>query len=111
MAQGWNRAKRTILAADGVNFLAALVLYLLASSGVRGFAFTLGLTTLIDLFVVFFFSHPVVALLARRPFFRDGHRWSGLDPTRLGVAKRTYAGRGRFAPARPAATGGEGSAS
>ena len=51
------------------------------------------------------------ALLARRPFFRDGHRWSGLDPTRLGVAKRTYAGRGRFAPARPAATGGEGSAS
>lgn len=111
VAQGWNRAKRTILAADGVNFLAALVLYLLASSGVRGFAFTLGLTTLIDLLVVFLFSHPLVALLARRPFFRDGHPWSGLDPSRLGVAKRTYAGRGRFTPARPAAAGGEGSAS
>ena len=62
---GWNRAKRTILVADGVNFLAAPVLYALASSSVRGFAFTLGLTTLIDLLVVFFFTHPVVSLLAR----------------------------------------------
>ena len=51
----------------------------------RGFAFTLGLTTLIDLLVVFLFTHPVVSLLARRPFFRDGHAWSGLDPRRLGV--------------------------
>ena len=82
---GWNRAKRTILVADGVNFLAALVLYALASSSVRGFAFTLGLTTLIDLLVVFLFTHPVLTLLARRPFFRDGHAWSGLDPRRLGV--------------------------
>ena len=56
---GWNRAKRTILVADGVNFLAALTLYALASSSVRGFAFTLGLTTLIDLLVVFLFTHPV----------------------------------------------------
>ncbi|WP_395654195.1 protein translocase subunit SecD, partial [Phycicoccus elongatus] len=111
VAQGWNRAKRTILAADGVNFLAALVLYLLASSGVRGFAFTLGLTTLIDLLVVFLFSHPLVALLARRRFFRDGHPWSGLDPSKLGVAKHSYAGRGRFTSARPAAAGAEGSAS
>jgi preprotein translocase subunit SecD len=99
VATGWNRAKRTILAADGVNFLAAVVLYLLASSGVRGFAFTLGLTTLIDLLVTFLFSHPLVALLARRKFFRDGHPWSGLDPTKLGAQKRTsYAGRGRFVP-------------
>ena len=107
---GWNRAKRTILVADGVNFLAALVLYALASSSVRGFAFTLGLTTLIDLFVVFFFTHPVVALLARRPFFRDGHAWSGLDPRRLGAVgtKPRYAGRGRFTPPAPAAAGSEG---
>jgi len=99
VATGWNRAKRTILAADGVNFLAAVVLYLLASSGVRGFAFTLGLTTLIDLLVTFLFSHPLVALLARQKFFRDGHPWSGLDPTKLGAQKRTsYAGRGRFVP-------------
>ncbi|MBK8727901.1 MAG: protein translocase subunit SecD [Tetrasphaera sp.] len=99
VATGWNRAKRTILAADGVNFLAAVVLYLLASSGVRGFAFTLGLTTLIDLLVTFLFSHPLVALLARQKFLRDGHPWSGLDPTKLGAQKRTsYAGRGRFVP-------------
>ena len=63
---GWSRAKRTILVADGVNFLAALTLYALASSSVRGFAFTLGLTTLIDLLVVFLFTHPVLTLLARR---------------------------------------------
>ena len=100
---GWNRAKRTILIADGVNFLAALVLFALASSSVRGFAFTLGLTTLIDLLIVFWFTHPVVSLLARRPFFRDGHPWSGLDPRRL-VTTGTprYAGRGRFTSPAPA---------
>lgn len=107
---GWNRAKRTILIADGVNFLAAAVLYALASSSVRGFAFTLGLTTLIDLLVVFWFTHPVVSLLARRPFFRDGHPWSGLDPRRLTLssAKPRYAGRGRFTHPTPAAAGTEG---
>ena len=77
------------------------MLYLLASSSVRGFAFTLGLTTLIDVFVVYFFTHPLVALLSRRKFFADGHPWSGVDPNRLGTAGR-YVGRGRFAPARPA---------
>ena len=98
---GWARARRTIVAADGVNFLAALVLYLLASQNVRGFAFTLGLTTLLDLLIVFLFTHPIVATLARRPFFRDGHHWSGLDPRRLGAAKATrYAGRGRFVTGR-----------
>jgi preprotein translocase subunit SecD len=102
---GWNRAKRTILVADGVNFLAALTLYALASSSVRGFAFTLGLTTLIDLLVVFLFTHPVLTLLARRPFFRDGHAWSGLDPRRLGVPTTVrYAGRGRFTTPKPEST-------
>lgn len=103
---GWKRARRTILAADGVNFLAALVLYLLASSSVRGFAFTLGLTTLLDVLIVFLFTHPVVSLLASRPFFADGHKWSGLDPERLGAKPARYLGRGRFASPGPQATEG-----
>ena len=78
---GWNRARRTILAADAVNFLAAAVLYFLAASNVRGFAFTLGLTTLIDLLVVFLFTHPVVAHARATPSSSaSGHKWSGLDP-------------------------------
>ncbi|MGL4744548.1 MAG: protein translocase subunit SecD [Dermatophilaceae bacterium] len=106
---GWNRAKRTILAADGVNFLAAIVLYALASSSVRGFAFTLGLTTLLDLIIVFLFTHPLVAVLSRRKFFRDGHPWSGLDPRRLRDSTTRYAGRGRFTTAPPAVREPEGS--
>ena len=105
---GWGRARRTILAADGVNVLAASILYLLASSNVRGFAFTLGLTTIIDLVVVMLFTHPMVALLAGTEFFGGGHRWSGLDPERLG-AKVRYAGRGRvtIADSRRAAAEGK----
>ncbi|GAB2761684.1 protein translocase subunit SecD [Terrabacter koreensis] len=107
---GWKRARRTIIAADAVNFIAAGVLYFLASSNVRGFAFTLGLTTLIDLAVVMLFTHPTVQLLARTKFFGGGHKWSGLDPQRLG-AKETlrYRGRGQFGSAgaqRPPATVG-----
>ncbi len=109
---GWRRARRTILAADGVNFLAAFVLYLLASSNVRGFAFTLGLTTLIDLIVVVLFTHPLVALLSGTKFFGGGHRWSGLDPERLGAKaqKPRYAGRGRVAMPTNARTASDGSA-
>ncbi len=107
---GWKRARRTIIAADGVNFIAAVVLYLLASSNVRGFAFTLGLTTLIDLLVVMLFTHPMVQLLARTEFFGNGHKWSGLDPQRLGAKESVrYRGRGQFgAPGakRPPATVG-----
>jgi preprotein translocase subunit SecD len=99
---GWARARRTILAADAVNFLAAGVLYFLASGNVRGFAFTLGVTTLIDLAVVFLFTHPVVAMLAHTKFFGGGHKWSGLDPERLG-AKTRYVGRGRFVRGEPQA--------
>ncbi len=106
---GWNRAKRTVLIADGVNLLAALILYLLASSSVRGFAFTLGLTTVIDVLVVFWFTHPLLTVLTRVPFFRDGHRLSGLDPRRLGAKTTRYAGRGRFTSAPPAIRETEGS--
>lgn len=102
--KGWERARRTILASDAVNFTAAIVLYLLAVGGVRGFAFTLGLTTVVDLVVVFLFTHPLMTLLARTRFFADGHPASGLDPRRLGVETPRYAGRGRVVsgPRRPA---------
>ncbi len=94
VATGWSRAKRTILASDAVSFLAAVVLYFLAVGGVRGFAFTLGLTTLIDLVVVFLFTHPLMLVLSRRRFFAQGHRLSGLDPVLLGARSR-YVGRGK----------------
>ncbi len=96
---GWSRARRTILASDTVNFLAAVVLYVVSVGGVRGFAFTLGLTTLIDLAVVFGFTHPMMQIIAKHRFFAEGHPLSGLDPRRLGVTPR-YAGRGRVS--RPA---------
>ncbi len=85
---GWNRARRTILAADGVSFLAATVLYFLSVGSVRGFAFTLGLTTLIDVFVAFYFTRPLVEMLVRTRWFSSGSRLTGLDPQRLGVAPR-----------------------
>ena len=86
---GWQRARRTILAADFVSFLAAVVLYVLSVGGVRGFAFTLGLTTLVDIVVVFMFTKPLVTMLAKTTFFGAGHKWSGLDPERLGAKKRS----------------------
>ncbi|GLY90478.1 protein translocase subunit SecD [Actinoallomurus iriomotensis] len=94
--RGWHRARRTIIVADAVSFIAALLLYWFAIGGVKGFAFTLGLTTLIDVAVVFFFTKPLVTMLARTKFFGRGNRWSGLDPSTLGVTKR--------ATVRPAST-------
>ena len=82
---GWKRARRTILVSDTVSFLAALLLYYFAISDVKGFAYTLGLTTIIDVVVVFLFTHPMMTLVARTKFYGDGHRWSGLDPARLGA--------------------------
>ncbi|HET7304920.1 MAG TPA: protein translocase subunit SecD [Segeticoccus sp.] len=99
---GWARARRTILISDAVNFLAAAVLYILSESNVKGFAFTLGLTTIIDVVVVVFFTHPLLTLLANTEFFGGGHKWSGFDPKRLGAKGATYAGRGRVSmPRRP----------
>ncbi len=86
---GWVRARRTILAADFVSFLAAVVLYVLSVGSVRGFAFTLGLTTLLDIVIVFMFTKPLMTILARTTFFGQGHKLSGLDPERLGSTKRT----------------------
>ncbi|HYO19045.1 MAG TPA: protein translocase subunit SecD, partial [Dermatophilaceae bacterium] len=104
---GWARARRTILISDAVNFLAAVVLYALAASNVRGFAFTLMLTTIVDIIVVFLFTHPVLSILATTKFFGEGHKWSGLDPERLGARTVTYSGRGRVTiAARRAVTDG-----
>ncbi|MFE3996203.1 protein translocase subunit SecD [Streptomyces goshikiensis] len=83
--RAWPRARRTILVSDFVSFLAAAVLFIVTVGKVQGFAFTLGLTTLLDVVVVFLFTKPVMTLLARTKFFSSGHPWSGLDPKRLGA--------------------------
>jgi preprotein translocase subunit SecD len=85
--KGWVRARRTIISADVVSLIASVVLYLTAIGDVRGFAFTLGLSTVIDLVVVFLFTKPLITLLARTKFFGEGHRLSGLDAARLGVER------------------------
>lgn len=90
---GWKKAIRTVLASDGINFLAAAILFILAVGSVRGFAFTLGLTTLIDVLVVVLFTHPMMTLLSRTRFYADGHKFSGLDPRQLGAV---YRGRAQF---------------
>ena len=82
---GWIRARKTILAADFVSLLAAIVLYFMSVGSVRGFAFTLGLTTLVDIFVAFLFTRPLVSLLMRTDWFTSGKPWTGLSPDRLGV--------------------------
>lgn len=83
--RGWPRARRTILVSDFVSFLAAAVLFVVSVGKVQGFAFTLGLTTLLDVVVVFFFTKPLMTILARTTFFGGGHKWSGLDPKSLGA--------------------------
>jgi preprotein translocase subunit SecD len=83
--RGWKRARRTVLVSDTVSFLAAALLWYFSLGEVKGFAFTLGLTTIIDVVVVFLFTKPIITLLARTKFFGQGHRFSGLDPVRLGA--------------------------
>ncbi|MEU4037693.1 protein translocase subunit SecD [Streptomyces collinus] len=83
--RAWPRARRTILVSDFVSFLAAAVLFIVTVGKVQGFAFTLGLTTVLDVVVVFLFTKPLMTLLARRKFWASGHKWSGLDPEGLGA--------------------------
>jgi preprotein translocase subunit SecD len=82
---GWLRARNTCLAADTVSLLAAVVLYFFAAGVVKGFAFALGLSTLIDLAVFFWFTKPMVSWLATFSFFNQGHKLSGLDAEHIGV--------------------------
>lgn len=93
ISAAWKRAFRTILASDAVGFLAAAVLFLLAVGNVRGFAFTLGITTIVDLIIVALFTNPLMQVLGRTRFFGQGHPLSGLDPKALGAV---YKGRARF---------------
>src|ERR1044072_2561656 len=64
--RAFTRSFRTILAADLVSLIGAGVLYILAIGSVRGFALFLAISTILDLFVAYFFMHPVVSLMARR---------------------------------------------
>lgn len=93
LVAGWKKARGTILISDAVQLLSATVLFILAVGSVKGFAFTLGLTTIIDLAVVFFFTKPFVELLGRTKFFGEGHRWSGLDAAHMGVTRESLLGR------------------
>jgi preprotein translocase subunit SecD len=90
---GWIRARATCVAADAVSILAAVVLYIFAAGVVKGFAFALGLSTLIDLMVFFWFTKPMVSWLARFSFFNKGHRLSGLDAENLGLDRLPAGGR------------------
>jgi preprotein translocase subunit SecD len=94
---GWKRARRTILVSDTVSFIAALLLYYFSIGEVKGFAYTLGLTTIIDVVVVFLFTKPMVTLLARTDFYSSGRPLSGLDPARLG-ARTPWRGSVRRGP-------------
>jgi preprotein translocase subunit SecD len=101
--RGWARAVRTILAADFISLLAAGVLYFLSIGSVRGFAFTLGLSTLIDILVVFVFTKPIVTLMVRSKLFGSGKPWTGLSAHQLGSVKAVAAPRERHPRGRPRA--------
>nr|WP_315266687.1 protein translocase subunit SecD [Microbacterium lemovicicum] len=101
---GWARARRTIYISKSINILAAIVLYILADATVKGFAFTLGLTTVIDILIFILFTHPVMQLLARSRFFGSGHPLSGMDPNALGAV---YRGRAEFRAPAVAAAGSQ----
>ncbi|MDP4585938.1 MAG: protein translocase subunit SecD [Microbacteriaceae bacterium] len=90
---GWRRARRTILVSGAVNLLASVVLFVLAVGNVRGFAFTLGVMTVVDILIVVLFTHPLLQLLARTRLFTSGHALTGLDGSGLGAV---YRGRGEF---------------
>lgn len=90
---GWKRARVTRLAANTVSLLSALVLYIFATGAVKGFGFALGLSTIIDLLVLFFFTRPAVSYLARYRFFNGGGRLSGLSPETLGMDRVPAGGK------------------
>jgi preprotein translocase subunit SecD len=83
---GWDKARRTIVVADCVSLLSAVILFILSIGTVRGFAFTLGLTTVVDLLMIFFFTKPLMSLLVKTKFFGKGMRGSGLEAEHLGIA-------------------------
>ena len=82
---GWARARHTIIVADMISLLAAVLLYFFAVGNVRGFAFTLGLTTIVDLIIVFMFTKPLLTVIARWKFFSSGHPLSGFSDKSVGL--------------------------
>ena len=84
-----------------------ITMFILAIGSVKGFAFTLGLTTIIDVLVVFFFTKPLMSVLAKTRFFGGGHKWSGLDPEHLGVKALPGQRRRLIGAARTDTAGGE----
>jgi preprotein translocase subunit SecD len=86
--RAWPRARRTIISADSVSLLAAVILYVVSIGDVRGFAFTLGLSTISDLFIVFFFTKPLLVVLARAQAFDRGKAWTGIGRARDGARRR-----------------------
>jgi preprotein translocase subunit SecD len=98
--QAWGRARRTIISSDMVTLLAAVVLYEMTVGSVQGFAFTLGMSTVIDVVVVFLFTMPMVTLFSRTKFFGNGHPWSGLSPESLGRRRGPASGGGSRTGAR-----------
>jgi preprotein translocase subunit SecD len=90
---GWQRARRTIIVADLVSVISAVVLYIVSVGSVRGFAFTLGLTTAVDLIVIFFFTKPLVSLFAKLKYFQRGASWSGVSPRSVGMAATPNTGK------------------
>lgn len=87
--QGWTRARRTILAADFVSLLSAAILYYLSVGSVRGFAFTLGLITFVDIAVAFMFTRALVTRIGNSKWMLAGSSWTGVSPSRLGVNSST----------------------
>ena len=75
---GWSATRRTLLAADFVTLLAAVVLYVISVGNVKGFAFTLGLITLIDIFVAFLFTYPLTVLVCRSAWMQKATWLTGL---------------------------------
>ena len=101
--EGWRHARQTIIVSDTVNLVAAVVLYFLAVGGVQGFAFTLGVTTVVDLAVIVLFTYPMMVWILRFAFFGEGHRLSGLDPEHLGARSLATYGTRRQAVIEAAA--------
>ncbi|ODB80518.1 protein translocase subunit SecD [Micromonospora chalcea] len=87
--RAWIRARRTIISANAITLMSAVVLYIVSVGAVKGFAFALGLATVLDLVVVFLFRHPIMTMFAR---------------TRAFLSPRV-SGLGRALPARSAESG------
>jgi preprotein translocase subunit SecD len=90
---GWKRARKTRVAANVVSLLSAAVLYIFATGVVKGFGFALGLSTIIDLAVLFWFTKPLVSWLAKFRFFNGGGTLSGLSAGTLGIDRVNVEGR------------------